>query len=161
MCVLFLGMGQAAATTVRYADLEERVRRSDWVVHARVMQKDHPAPFTTRYALELLEVIKGQGSSSTLTFTVPGGPMGALEMRIPGMPRLGVHDETVLLLERTPAGALIFTNLGLGVFRVDDGQRAVTQTLFGGHVIGGPDPLVLPAKHSLDQLLTELRRLAR
>lgn len=160
LCVLVF-TGEASATTVRYADLGALVQHSDWVVYARVAEKTHPAPYATRYTLELLEVIRGDPKATVLSFTVPGGPHGALEMRIPGMPRLRAGEQTVLLLEKTPNDGLIFTGLGLGVFDVDPVARTAERTLYGAHIVDVPELFVLPAQQSLDRLLVELRRLAR
>ncbi|MEM6532103.1 MAG: hypothetical protein AAF654_05735 [Myxococcota bacterium] len=115
---LLLVCTHAGATTVRPSPLSQRVALSEWVVHAIVRQVDHQQPFKTRYALELIEVLRGNREARTLEFTVPGGISGGREMRVIGMPVLDEGAEVIVLLTRTPAGTLMFTGLGQGVFVV-------------------------------------------
>ncbi|MEM6733077.1 MAG: hypothetical protein AAF658_16085, partial [Myxococcota bacterium] len=165
-CVFFFASllgSDANATTVREASLSELVSLSAWVVDARVREVvPGSRAFTTTYHLELDQVLKGNASTQTLSFTVPGGRSGSHELRIPGVPRLEREQRVVLLLESTPDGGLIFTGLGQGVFSVDGGfaHRAPIhlESPLGGDDGHAHEPQIV--RHRIADLLAELRLLA-
>lgn len=158
----------AGATTVFATPLDQLAQSSAVIVHAAVGNVDEadPAkPFTTTVELEVTESIKGLPlTQRTLTLELPGGRQGDLAMYIPGVPRLGVGDELVLLLERAGSGRLTPAGLAQGVFKVERTAAVplVRRELSGASYVDaqGNEAVVPPVPRTLDELETRLRALS-
>lgn len=158
----------ARATTVLATPLDRLARSSAVIVHATVSnveEADPAKPFTTTVELEVAEAFKGlPATERTLTLELPGGREGELAMYIPGVPRVRVGDEVVLLLDRTGGGRLTPSGLAQGVFRIErtTPEPVVRRELGGARYVDaqGNEAVVPPAPRTLGELTARLRALS-
>lgn len=173
---LFLALLALATATVARASiaealtLEELVRESERVVHARTLASAghyEGNVIVTTTTLEVLEDAKGRGSR---TFEVVhlGGVVGDVAMRVEGAPSFAVGTES-LVFAGVVNGRMTPVGMSQGVLpvRVEQGSRRVFP---GGRGLAlvrrsqtgrlGAAPGALDAPRALDAVLEDIRRIA-
>jgi len=118
----------AAATTVRYAEVEELSRSAALVVHGTVavvtglnLGSTERPTIVTEVVLTVHRTLVGQTPGPELTIRLIGGSVGGHTLRVPGQPTFVVGEEVVLFLEWT-GDRLAVSGMGLGKYLV--GRRA-------------------------------------
>jgi len=111
-----------AGTALR-VNLEGLVDRSEVVIEGRVKRAtSRPAPgrIETEYEVEVARTFLGE-ELQTRTFVMPGGVLpDGTGMILPGVPRLGEGEDTILFLSRESfAGMRVPVGLSQGRFRVE------------------------------------------
>jgi hypothetical protein len=71
---------------------------------------------------DVLETFKG-ASPQTLRVRLPGGRVDHLEVKVEGVPRFAIGEETILFIERTSAGDYGVTSWAQGTFRIHRGAN--------------------------------------
>jgi hypothetical protein len=125
------------AATLQQLSLDQMTQTATTIVRARVTGS--AASFTgrtiyTHYKLQVLETVKGSGSSEVM---VPGGVAGGYRQSFPGMPVLGTGDEYVLFLWTSSTGITHLLGLNQGVFNVrhlGDGTLQVSRDSIGENI---------------------------
>jgi Mrp family chromosome partitioning ATPase len=111
-------------------DLATRARGADLVVVARVVDVASTfgaSSFGDRIILsavtvDVAETLKGVPQQA-VTLTVEGGTVGDLTLRVSDMPALQTGDRAVLFLDADGRGGHIPHRRGLGILKVDAGNR--------------------------------------
>ena len=78
---------------------------------------------------DVLETFKG-ASPQILRVRLPGGRVDHLEVKVEGVPRFAVGEETILFVEKTSAGDYGVTSWAQGTFRIHreaNGDARLTQ----------------------------------
>lgn len=122
---LVLGLAFAAtgiATTVPRMDLREIVRKSDAIVEGRVeavySQWDAERKLAYTYiSIRVDEAVKGHANRSVLIRQV-GGRIGALDMRVSGMPQFSQGEQVMLFLRRQANNTFEVVGLGQGRYQI-------------------------------------------
>jgi hypothetical protein len=112
--------GSAAATTLELLPLEDMVRQSTAIVHARVAGStsgQRKGTIYTYYYLQVLDNLKAS-SPQTITVAVPGGRLGGVQQTVAGAPELRTGSEYVLFLWTSRSGLTQIIGLSQGAFDV-------------------------------------------
>lgn len=132
--------GSSEAGTALRMTLEETFQRSDLVVEGTVVEsscgEDPNGVIYTDWTVQVDRTYWGEEEEQR-TIRMPGGVLASGKgMVVPGMPRLTVGENVVLLMsEASPQGVRMPTGLSQGKYRVvtsTDGERTAIQT--GEHV---------------------------
>lgn len=167
----------ALATSVAPLTLPELAERSTRVVHGEVVgtTSEWNADRTlilTRVTVRVTDAIAGE-SGGTVTFTQPGGQVGAVRVDVPGAAAFRNGEEGVWFLAPGPGSALYLNGLDRGRYRVvttaDGGKRipGVTPADFDALGAGPPPGLTRsseergPVDVDLDVFKRGVRALAR
>ena len=116
--ILSLGTGAPQGMTLAEAPLQRLIDEADLVIHGVVLERQvAPIPgqthaLRTRYTLWVWEHLKAPSPSlkpehrrdELLTVVQPGGTLGSLTTRVPGVVDLELGTEVILLLSKTPWG---------------------------------------------------------
>ena len=124
-CLALATAGSALASTVKHVPLPQMVRMAHTIVHGKVTDvrcaKTARGVITTTYTLQVEDAIKGVSGpkGQAFRFTVPGGTLDGVTLRIPGMPSLRPGEETIVFLGRPGTqGTCVPIGLPQGKFRV-------------------------------------------
>ncbi len=128
----------AFATTVIEIDLDKMTSSSDVVVHGRVRDAHVEAVagnerhLRTVVEIDVVELLKGERTRTSVRLELPGGRLGKWAMHIPGMPTFTTGEELVLFLEALPATStrpdgFAITGLSQGKFVVTSNEASVKQ----------------------------------
>lgn len=134
----FVWAATAGATSVPTLSFEQMTDQSEMIVSGQIdrswadWDSEHKYIWT-HYALSVSSAIKGN-AGSMVTFSEPGGVVGAQGMAVAGTPVYKSGDQVLLFLERMPNGYLRTTGWGQGKFMVDASGR-----VRNGAIIGGPE----------------------
>jgi hypothetical protein len=112
----------ASATSVAPLDLPELIQRSTRVVHGEVVSavsewNADRSMIVTRVTVQVTESLAGE-AGETVTFTQPGGTVGAIRVDVPGAAAFRNGEEGVWFLAPGPADALYLNGLDRGRYRV-------------------------------------------
>jgi len=122
MSVVLISAGLAIAATVRAADLESLIDRSDYVIYGRVLWH-HPIwdeATRTIWTITELQVLDGPKGrvGSVVRVTEPGGVLGDIGHMFPGVPKFRTNQEVVLFLYHAPGNRIRVTGIQQGVYLV-------------------------------------------
>lgn len=112
------------AATVLKLDLDQLKEKADAIAVSEVVAVDHfmvEGRVFTRTHFQVLETWKG-GPLRTFVIQQPGGRIGNLVTRVPGLPTFEKGEKTILFLEktpRTPEGYFVVLGLEQGKFQLD------------------------------------------
>jgi hypothetical protein len=128
----------ALATTVIEIDLDQMTTSSDLVLHGRVRDArvetvaGNERHLRTVVEIDVIEMLKGERTRTSVRLELPGGRLGKWAMLIPGMPTFVTGEELVLFLEALPKTearpeGFAITGLSQGKFAVTVGEGGVKQ----------------------------------
>ncbi|MEE2940340.1 MAG: hypothetical protein VX460_08150 [Planctomycetota bacterium] len=132
--------GSSEAGTALRMTLEEAFQRSDLVVEGTIVRsscgEDARGVIHTDWTVDVDRTFWGADEAQR-TIRLPGGVLASGKgMVVPGMPRLSVGEDVVLLMSAaSPEGTRLPTGLSQGKYRIvtsTDGERTAIQT--GEHV---------------------------
>lgn len=156
----------AAAAAVVALDRAELVRRSDTIVHGRVLDvtagaTDGPRTILTRVRVQVLAALKGWPAAE-IAVVQRGGTLGPYTLLLPGGAHFAAGEEVVLFL-RCADGPCGVVGLAQGKYGVTvdraKGRRVARRQL--DHLAAPGGPLAAEAPVDLEALLADVRRLAR
>ena len=112
----------ASATSVVPRDLPELTARSTRVVHGEVVATASEwnadrSLIVTRVTVRVTDTLAGE-AGETVTFTQPGGRVGAVRVDVPGAAAFRSGEEGVWFLAPGPGNALYLNGLDRGRYRV-------------------------------------------
>lgn len=150
--------------------IEELAARAEWVVHARVTGKtcrqDADGRVFTQVELQVLDLWKGQLSSSTLHIVQGGGVLGLQAVTVAGQSEFELGEEVVAYLVRNSRREAVTVGLAQGTFHLRNdpatGLRHVANVFWGGGTPRtGLAPAALPSSADAPLTLEELKRRTR
>ena len=167
----------ALATSVAPLTLPELTQRSTRVVHGEVVGtvsewNGDRTMILTRVTVRVTDALAGE-AGSTVTFTQPGGQVGAVRVDVPGAAAFRNGEEGVWFLAPGPGSALYLNGLDRGRYRVvttaDGAKRipGITPADFDALGAGPPPGLTRsseergPVDVDLDVFKRGVRALAR
>lgn len=164
----------ARASLVEALDLETLVAEADQVVVARVLALDSHfddrGQIVTDVSMQVEESVKGDTApGAAITVQRQGGKVGDIGMRVSGEPSFVVGEVIVLFAARSTAGVLRAIGMSQGALRVfeKDGARWARSANGGMSTVKRNKgklenaPAALPAARPLNELLTDLRKMAK
>jgi hypothetical protein len=116
---------EVRATTIVRMDLNALAHSAEVIVRARCSHSEtrwESQSIWTFDDFDVLETFKG-ASPQTLRVRLPGGRVDHLEVKVEGVPRFAVGEETILFVERTSTGDYGVTSWAQGTFRVRRGTN--------------------------------------
>ncbi len=126
-----LGAQAAYATSVLKFSLQELTKKSDSIVMARVddavssWDASHKEIYTY-YTLSVLQPVKGNKGTTTITLRQLGGTVDNIASIVPGMPSFKKGEEVVVFLtQKDPAGYPWVMGLQQGKYTVTTGKDGV------------------------------------
>jgi len=132
-CALLLAASPAMATTLARMKLDELATAAQAIVYARCLETEsrwEGGEIWTFTRFEVLEAMKG-ALPRLVTVRLLGGRVGHVLSTVEGVPRFQPDEETILFLERAPAGDFSVTSWAQGTFRIErnphTGRQSVTQ----------------------------------
>jgi hypothetical protein len=123
---------EVSATTIVRMDLNALAHSAEIIVRARCTHSEarwESQSIWTFDDFDVLETFKG-ASPQTLRVRLPGGRVDHLEVKVEGVPRFAIGEETILFVERTSAGDFGVTSWAQGTFRIHraaNGDARLTQ----------------------------------
>jgi hypothetical protein len=176
LATVFLPLS-AQATSVAPLDLPELTARSTRVVHGEVIGTASEwnadrSMIVTRVTVRVTDTLSGD-AGETVTFTQPGGRVGALRVDVPGAAAFRNGEEGVWFLAPGPGDALYLNGLDRGRYRVEtraDGSKRIpglTPSDFDALGAGPPPGMTRvseqrgPVEVDLDVFKQGVRALAR
>jgi hypothetical protein len=164
----------ARASLVEALDLEALVAEADQVVLARVLALnsyfDARGQIVTDVSMQVEESVKGDHApGAAIVVQRQGGTVGDVGMRVSGEPNFVIGETVVLFGARATGGALRPVGMSQGALRVfeKDGARWARSANGGAATVKRTKgklehaPAALPVARPLNELLTELRSLAK
>ncbi len=131
-----------AATTYLPIDIEQQLKESSGVVHAKHLAKDYKKDSKGNVVTEYsFQVIKSAGIRSSeilnkndFSIIVPGGKWQDIVYHVHGAPSFSIGEEVVLLVKRGGDGFRL-TNLALGKYNIirDLGGTYISSSVFPAH----------------------------
>jgi len=167
-----VGAQAALATTVQKLSLQELTKKSDSIVMARVddavssWDAAHKEIYTF-YTLSVLQSVKGNKGTTTITLRQLGGTVGNIASIVPGMPSFKKGEEVIVFLtQKDAAGYPWVMGLEQGKYTVStgkDGVKMVRNDLAGTELMTkggkheeGTTSAELPLSAFIDGLKTTL-----
>jgi hypothetical protein len=164
----------AHASLVEALDLETLVAEADQVVVARVLalnsHYDDQGQIVTDVSMQVEDSVKGDiAPGAAVMVRRQGGTVGDIGMRVSGEPSFVVGETVLLFGARASGGVLRPVGMSQGALRVfeKDGARWARSANGGLSTVKRNKgklehaPAALPAARRLDDLLVELRRMAK
>ena len=131
-CALAVASAGVALTagSQRPVEIPDRIRGAERVVVAQVghveshFQRNHYGDelIVSRVVLEVGETLKGS-HAPTLTFSIEGGTVGEVTMRVSDLPELEPGERAVFFLDRGEADLHVPHLRGQGILKLDDSDR--------------------------------------
>lgn len=125
LVLLSFGLSSAVfAATVLKLELDQLTKMADAIVVSQAVQVEHfmvEGRVFTRTQFRVEETWKGS-AGKTFTIQQPGGRVGNLVTRVPGLPTFEKGEKNILFLEknpRAPEGHFVVLGLEQGKFQLD------------------------------------------
>ena len=119
--VLTIGAVPLLCATLERLTLDEMIAQSTAIVRGKVTGSyaalSGPVIYT-HYSVQVSELLKGSGSSSTVDVACPGGAANGLQQTFSGAPELQADQEYVLFLWTGKSGLTQLIGYSQGVFSV-------------------------------------------
>jgi hypothetical protein len=128
---LLLALPAVRATTLLRLSLDQLAAGSDAVARARYIQSEsrwENGSIWTITAFNVVEALKGD-LPGQIDVRLPGGRVGHLTSSVEGTPKFNPGNETVLFLQRTPAGGFTVAGWVQGNFRISRDPRTGSETV--------------------------------
>jgi hypothetical protein len=128
---LLLVMPAAHATTLLRLSLDQLAAGSDTVARVRYIHSEsrwENGSIWTITTFNVVEKLKGN-LPGQIDVRLPGGRVGHLTSSVEGTPKFNPGNETVLFLQRTPAGGFTVAGWVQGNFRISRDPRTGSETV--------------------------------
>ena len=128
---VFLFLPAIRATTLVRLSLDQLVAGSDAVARARFVHAEsrcENGSIWTVTTFDVVETLKGQ-LPGEIAVRLPGGRVGHLTSAVDGTPKFNPGNETVVFLQRSPAGGFTVAGWVQGSFRILRDPRTGSETV--------------------------------